>query len=307
MSLTLLAEQTLNGFQFGVMLFLMAAGLTLIFGVMGLINLAHGSLYMIGAFSAAGVSAFIGSFWLALTASFICSIMAGVILERIIIRKLYSRDHLDQVLATFALILILSELVRWVFGPFPMYLDVPDSLNGSVSILGLLVYSKYRLFIIFVGLMLALVLYFLITKSNFGIKIRAGQNDREMISALGVNISNLYTALFVLGASLAGLAGALVGTIQSVEVGMGEPVLILAFVIIVIGGIGSVKGAFVSSILVGTIDTLGRFLIPWSLKFFLDSASAMSIGSSIASMSIYICMIVVLIFKPLGLYGKSLS
>ncbi len=307
MSLTLLAEQTLNGFQFGVMLFLMAAGLTLIFGVMGLINLAHGSLYMIGAFSAASVSALMGSFWIALLASFIFSILAGVILERTIIRQLYSRDHLDQVLATFALILILSESVRWIFGPFPMYLDVPESLNGSVSILGFLVYSKYRLFIIIVGLVLALALFFLITKTNFGIKIRAGQNDREMISALGVNISNLYTALFVLGASLAGLAGALVGTIQSVEVGMGEPVLILAFVIIVIGGIGSVKGAFVASILVGTIDTLGRFLIPWSLNFFLDSSTAMSIGSSVASMLIYIFMIAVLIFKPTGFFGKKLA
>lgn len=306
MSFTLLAEQTLNGFQFGVMLFLMAAGLTLIFGVMGLINLAHGSLYMIGAFSAASVSALVGSFWLALLASFVFSVMAGVILERTIIRQLYSRDHLDQVLATFALILILSESVRWIFGPFPMYLDVPESLNGSISIFGFLVYSKYRLFIIMIGLVLALTLFFLITKTNFGIKIRAGQNDREMIAALGVNISNLYTLLFVLGASLAGLAGALVGTIQSVEVGMGEPVLILAFVIIVIGGIGSVKGAFVASILVGIIDTLGRFLIPWSLNFLLESSMAMSIGSSIASMLIYIFMIAVLIFKPAGLFGKSL-
>lgn len=307
MSLTLLAEQTLNGFQFGVMLFLMAAGLTLIFGVMGLINLAHGSLYMIGAFSAALVSALTGSFWLALVACLVFSAMAGVILERTIIKQLYSRDHLDQVLATFALILILSEAVRWIFGPFPMYLDVPESLNGSVSIFGFLIYPKYRLFIILIGLILALALFFLITKTNFGIRIRAGQNDREMISALGVNISDLYTALFVLGASLAGIAGALVGTIQSVEVGMGEPVLILAFVIIVIGGIGSVKGAFVASILVGSIDTLGRFLIPWGLKFFLDSSTAMSIGSSIASMLIYIFMILVLIFKPAGLFGKSLA
>ena len=307
MSLSLLAEQTLNGFQFGVMLFLMAAGLTLIFGVMGLINLAHGSLYMIGAFSAASIAASLGSFWLALFASFVCSAIAGVILERTIICKLYSRDHLDQVLATFALILILSEAVRWFFGPFPLYLDVPDSLKGSVSIFGIFMYSKYRLFIILVGLSVALLLFLLITKTSFGIKIRAGQNDREMISALGINISSLFTALFVLGAALAGFAGALVGTIQSVEVGMGEPVLILAFVIIVIGGIGSVKGAFVASILVGIIDTLGRFLIPWSLKFFLDPSAAMSIGSSVASMSIYIFMIIVLIFKPAGLFGKNFA
>ena len=305
MTISLLIEQTLNGVQFGVMLFLMAAGLTLIFGVMGLINLAHGSFYMIGAFAAAAVAGAVGSFWLALIASLIFAALAGAIVEIIIIRRLYQRDHLEQVLATFALILIFSEAVRWIFGAFPLYLDVPSIFHGSIAFSDGFLYSKYRLFIILVGLILALALFLLINKTSLGIKIRAGQNDREMISALGVDIARLYSLVFAMGAGLAGLAGALVGAIQSVEVGMGEPVLILAFVIIVIGGIGSVKGAFLASVLVGVIDTLGRFLVPWFLKLFLDPAIATSIGSSIASMLIYIFMACVLIFRPTGLYGKS--
>ena len=307
MTIALLIEQALNGVQFGMMLFLMAAGLTLIFGVMGLINLAHGSFYMIGAFAAASVAGLLGSFWLALLASLIFAAIAGLIVEITIIRRLYQRDHLDQVLATFGLILIFSEGVRWIFGAFPLYLDVPKVFQGSLEITSSFLYSRYRLFLISIGLILALGLFLLINKTNLGIKIRAGQNDREMISALGVDITKLYSLVFAIGAALAGLAGALVGTIQSVEVGMGEPVLILAFVIIVIGGIGSIKGALVASIAVGLIDTLGRFLVPWVLKFFLESAAATSIGSSIASMLIYIFMAFVLIFRPTGLYGKQLQ
>ena len=307
MTIALLIEQALNGVQFGMMLFLMAAGLTLIFGVMGLINLAHGSFYMIGAFAAASVAGLLGSFWLALFASLIFAAIAGLIVEITIIRRLYRRDHLDQVLATFGLILIFSEGVRWIFGAFPLYLDVPKVFQGSLEITSGFLYSRYRLFLISIGFILALGLFLLINKTNLGIKIRAGQNDREMISALGVDITKLYSLVFAIGAALAGLAGALVGTIQSVEVGMGEPVLILAFVIIVIGGIGSIKGALVASIAVGLIDTLGRFLVPWVLKFFFESAAATSIGSSIASMLIYIFMAFVLIFKPTGLYGKQLQ
>ena len=307
MTAELLIEQLLNGLQFGFMLFLMSAGLTLIFGVMGLINLAHGSFYMIGAFSAAATFAFFNSFWLSLFASFSCAAVVGVIVEKTIIRKLYNRDHLDQVLVTFALILFFSELIRWIFGAFPLYLDVPKILNGSIEIFDGIYYSKYRLFIIFVGLIIATFLFFLIGKTNLGIQIRARQYDREMISALGVNISKLYTLLFGIGAALAGLAGALIGTIQSVEVGMGEPILILAFVIIVIGGIGSIKGALIASLLVGLVDTLGRFLIPWVLQTITNPSDAMSIGSAIGSMLIYILMAIILILRPTGLYGKKLS
>ncbi len=305
MSLILLAEQVLNGLQFGVMLFLMAAGLTLIFGVMGLINLAHGSLYMIGAFAAAAIAAATGSFVLALAASLAAAAIVGTIMEFVVIRRLYDRDHLDQVLATFALILIFSEATRWLFGSFPLFLDVPAALAGTVMLPGGIQYSAYRLFIILVGLVVAVGLFLLITKTRIGMRIRAGENDREMIAALGVDISKLYTLVFALGAALAGLSGALVGAIQSVQVGMGEPVLILAFVVIVIGGIGSIKGALVGAILVGLTDTLGRVLLPILFGSFMDASSAATVGSAISSMLIYILMAAILIYRPTGLFGSS--
>jgi branched-chain amino acid transport system permease protein len=306
MSLVLIAEQILNGLQFGIMLFLMSAGLTLIFGVMGLINLAHGSLYMIGAFIAAAVASATGSFILALVAALSAAALAGAIVEMTIIRKLYNRDHLDQVLATFALILIFSEGTRWVFGSFPLYLDVPAYLQGAVTLPGGIQYPLYRITLILFGLIIGAGLGLLITKTRIGVQIRAGENDREMVSALGVNISKLYTFVFALGAALAGLAGALVGAIQSVEVGMGEPVLILAFVVIVIGGIGSVKGALIGSILVGLTDTLGGIFLPKLFGLFMDLATATNVGSSIASMSIYILMSIVLVWRPTGLFGQKI-
>lgn len=305
MSTLLLIEQVLNGLQFGVMLFLMAAGLTLIFGVMGLINLAHGSLYMVGAFAAAAVAGATGSFVLALIASLIAAAAAGAIIELVVIRRLYDRDHLDQVLATFALILIFSEGTRWVFGSFPLFLDIPDLLAGPVTLPGGIQYPAYRLLIIAIGLMVAFGLFQLIARTRIGIQIRAGESDREMIAALGVDISKLYTLVFALGAALAGLAGALVGAIQSVQVGMGEPVLILAFVVIVIGGIGSIKGALVGALLVGLTDTLGGVLLPGFFGTFMEPSAATAVGSSLASMSIYILMAGVLLFKPTGLYGSA--
>ena len=306
MSFVLVAEQILNGLQLGVMLFLMSAGLTLIFGVMGLINLAHGSLYMTGAFAAAAVAGMTGSFLLALVAALTAAAIAGAIVEIAIIRRLYQRDHLDQVLATFALILIFSEGTRWVFGSFPLYLDIPSYLQGPVSLPGGIQYPLYRISLILTGIIVAIALGLMISRTRIGINIRAGENDREMIAALGVDISRLYTIIFALGAALAGLAGALVGAIQSVEVGMGEPVLILAFVVIVIGGIGSVKGAMVGSILVGLTDTLGGVFLPKLLQLFMDISTATNVGSSIASMAIYILMGAVLIWRPTGLYGSRL-
>ena len=303
MSLILLIEQILNGLQFGVMLFLTAAGLTLVFGVMGLINLAHGSLFMVGAFAAAAVAGATGSFVLALGASLAAAAAAGALVEVLVIRRLYSRDHLDQVLATFALILIFSEGTRWIFGSFPLYLNIPEYLAGPVALPGGIQYPAYRLALIAIGLLVALGLYLLIARTRLGIQIRAGESDREMIAALGVDISKLYTIVFALGAALAGLAGALVGAIQSVQVGMGEPVLILAFVVIVIGGIGSIKGALIGSILVGLTDTLGGVLLPGFFKLFMDNSSATSIGSSLSTMLIYILMAVVLVVKPTGLFG----
>jgi branched-chain amino acid transport system permease protein len=301
MTLALVLEQLLNGVQFGLMLFLMSAGLTLVFGVMGLINLAHGSLYMIGAFCCAAIAALTGNFWLGLIAGIAAAAAAGALIEVVVIRRLYARDHLDQVLATFALILILSDGVRMIFGPRPLYLNVPDMLRGSVN-LGIVDYSLYRLALIVFGLLVALGLWLLISKTRLGIQIRAGESDREMIAALGVNIRWLYTVVFALGAALAGLAGALVGAIQSVQVGMGEPVLILAFVVIVIGGIGSIKGAMIGALLVGVIDTMGRFLLPRFFATFLDTSQAMGVGAALASMLIYLLMALVLIFRPKGLF-----
>lgn len=302
MTFALALEQLLNGVQLGFMLFLMAAGLTLVFGVMGLINLAHGSLYMVGAFACAAVAAWTGSFWLGLAASLAFAAGAGALMEITVIRRLYNRDHLDQVLATYALILIFSEGTRWLFGSFPLYLDIPPLLQGAVSLPGGTEYPLYRLAIILTGTLVAVGLYLLISRTRLGMRIRAGESDREMIAALGVDIRTLYTLVFALGAALAGLAGAMVGAIQSVQVGMGEPVLILAFVVIIIGGIGSIKGAFVGALTVGVIDTMGRFLLPQLLTFFVSPADAKPIGAAIASMLIYLVMAFVLAVKPRGLF-----
>ncbi|WP_104663861.1 branched-chain amino acid ABC transporter permease [Ensifer adhaerens] len=301
----LLIEQLLNGLQLGVMLFLMAAGLTLIFGVMGLINLAHGSLYMIGAFACATVAAATGSFWIGLIASLAAAAGVGAIIEVAVIRRLYDRDHLDQVLATFALILILSEGARWLFGSFPLYLDIPPLLQGAVPLPGGGQYQLYRLAIIGVGVAVAVGLYLLISRTRLGMRIRAGESDREMIGALGVDIGTLYTVVFALGAALAGLAGALVGALQSVQVGMGEPVLILAFVVIVIGGIGSIKGALVGAVIVGVVDTMGRFLLPSLLALTMPASQATTIGAALASMLIYVVMALILAFRPSGLFSAQ--
>lgn len=303
MQTALFIEQVLNGLQLGVMLFLMAAGLTLIFGVMGLINLAHGSLYMVGAFACATVAAATGSFWLGLAASLAAAAAAGAIIEILVIRRLYERDHLDQVLATFALILIFSEGTRWLFGSFPLYLDIPQLLQGTVPIPGGSRYQLYRLAIIGVGGSVAIGLFLLISKTRLGMRIRAGESDREMIGALGVDIRTLYTVVFALGAGLAGLAGALVGALQSVQVGMGEPVLILAFVVIVIGGIGSIKGALVGALLVGLVDTMGRFLLPQLFGLLMNPSQAGLVGGALASMLIYIVMAAILAVRPQGLFA----
>ncbi len=287
------------------MLFLMAAGLTLIFGVMGLINLAHGSLYMVGAFACAAVAAWTGSFLIGLVASLAAAAAAGAVVEVTVIRRLYDRDHLDQVLATFALILIFSEGTRWLFGSFPLYLDIPPALAGAVALPGGVQYPLYRLAIILVGLAVALGLYVLISRTRLGMRIRAGESDREMIGALGVDIRTLYTVVFALGAALAGLAGAMVGALQSVQVGMGEPVLILAFVVIVIGGIGSIKGAFFGALLVGVVDTMGRIFLPQLLAALFGPVQAASLGGALSSMLIYIVMAAILAFRPKGLFAAG--
>ncbi|WP_026310383.1 branched-chain amino acid ABC transporter permease [Neomegalonema perideroedes] len=303
MSFALLLEQLLNGLQLGVMLFLMAAGLTLIFGVMGVINLAHGALYMIGAFACAAVAAATGSYWLGLAAALTAAAAAGALIEATILRRLYGRDHLEQVLATFALILIISEGTRWIFGGFPLFLDVPPLLQGAAPLPGGGAYPIYRLAIIGVGAAAALGLHLLISRTRLGMRIRAGESDREMIGALGVEIGRLYTLVFALGAALAGLAGGMIGALQSVQVGMGEPMLILAFVVIVIGGIGSIWGALVGAVLVGVVDTMGRFLLPKAFALAYPPSEASAMGAAVASLLIYLLMAVILALRPQGLFG----
>jgi len=302
MTLALVIEQCLNGLQFGVMLFLMAAGLTLVFGVMGLINLAHGSLYMTGAFTAAFVAGQTGNFWFGLGAGALAAAAVGAVVEIGVMRRLYARDHLDQVLATFALILIFSEGARMLSGGRPLWLDMPDALAGHVTLPGGAAYPLYRLAIIGAGLAVAVGLWVLIRQTRLGMRIRAGQSDREMIDALGVDITRLYTAVFALGAGLAGLAGAMVGALQSVEVGMGEPVLILAFVTIVIGGIGSIRGALLAAVLIGVVDTLGRVFLPLAFGLVYPPSEATAIGAALASMLIYVLMALVLAIRPRGLF-----
>ncbi len=303
--MTLFIEQLINGLQLGTMLFLMASGLTLVFGVMGLINLAHGSFYMVGAYATALVTAATGSFFVGLAAGIAVAAAVGALVELIVIRRLYHRPHLDQVLATFALILIFSEGTRWLFGSSPLWLNPPAMLAGSVTLPGGLRYPIYRLVIIAVGVAVAVGMYFLITRTRLGMRIRAGESDREMIGALGINIARLYTLVFAMGAALAGLAGAMVGALQSVQVGMGEPVLILAFVVIVIGGIGSIEGALYGAILVGVVDTLGRVFLPAFFRQFMSPSEAAGVGSAIAAMLIYIMMAAILAFKPKGLFAAN--
>jgi branched-chain amino acid transport system permease protein len=286
MSPLLMFIQGLNGLQLGVMLFMMAAGLTLVFGVMNMMNLAHGSLYMLGAYLAASFQRYTESFLLALAPAIVLTIIIGMVIEVIVLRRLYDRDHLDQVLATFALILFFNELARIVWGPQALFMALPDRLSGHIEILPGVIYPVYRLLIIGVGLLVAVFLYFLIMRTRLGMLIRAGASNREMVNALGVNIKLLYTVLFGIGAALAGLAGMMAGPILSIEVGMGEPVLILTLVVIVIGGIGSIRGAFIAAILVGMADTFGRVLLPPAL----------------ASMVIYILMAAVLFWRPQGLF-----
>ena len=297
----LFIEQLLNGLQLGITLFLMSAGLTLVFGIMQVINLAHGSFYMIGAYVGATVTARSGSFLLGLLAALPAAALTGMVVEALVLRRLYRREHLDQVLATFGLIMFFNELTRIVWGRQPLFMDVPPWLAGSIELIPGIPYPTYRIAVIGVGIAVALGLYLLFTRTRLGMQIRAGASNREMAGALGVNIRLLYTLVFGLGTLLAGLAGIMAGPILAVEAGMGESILILTFVVIVIGGIGSVRGALVGALLVGLVDTLGRAFLPALLRFFLTASVADGVAASLASMSVYILMAAVLVVKPKGL------
>lgn len=305
MSTTLLIVQILNGLQLGVLLFLIAAGLTLVFGVMGFINLAHGVQYMVGAYLAVHFYGWTGHFGLALPLALATALVIGLLLELAIFRRLYDRDHLDQVLATFGIILFLNEAVKVVWGPLPLSLPTPELLSGSFVLMDGLLYPTYRLAILAAGLAVALALWLVVMRTRVGMLMRAGATNPDMVSALGVDIRRLFLVVFGFGAMLAGFAGALAAPILSVESGMGDNLLIVAFVVIIIGGIGSIRGAFFAALLVGLVDTLGRSLATDVLKLVLAPATANQVGPALASMLIYVLMAGVLCVRPQGLFAAK--
>lgn len=299
---TLFLIQFLNGLQLGVLLFLLAAGLTLVFGIMDFVNLAHGSLYMIGAFFCATLTFWTGSFLLAVPLALVATAIVGLLLETGVIRHLYQRDHLDHVLATFGFILIADTSVQLIWGPEGISIPLPEALQGQVNILPGVIFPTYRLVIIGAGLLVAFGLYWLIGRTRLGMLIRAGASNRTMVSALGIDIKTLFTAVFALGAVLAGLAGMLIAPITEATIGMGNDIIITAFVVIIVGGIGSMKGAFIAAMLIGLIDTLGRSFLDDILKVFMPVNAAETAGPAISSMLIYIIMAAVLALRPQGLF-----
>ncbi|MBI6629691.1 branched-chain amino acid ABC transporter permease [Pontibaca salina] len=299
--------QLLNGVQFGVLLFLIAAGLTLVFGIMDFVNLAHGVLYMVGAYLMAAFTMITGSFAAGLLLALAATLVFGLALEFLVFRRLYERSHLDQVLATFGLVMIVNEGVKILWGTAPLTVPMPTLLSGSIPLAGPLQYPVYRVAIIAAGLVTALGLWLVINHTRIGMLLRAGASHRSTVSALGVNVSRLFTLVFAVGAMLAGFAGAIISPILSVDTGMGESVLILAFVVIVIGGIGSIRGAFLGALLVGVVDTLGRSFGPILLRTIMDPAAASQTGRTLAPMVVYILMAAILFARPAGLFGRNTS
>ena len=298
-------EQCLNGLQFGLLLFLLAAGLTLIFGIMDLVNLAHGSFYMVGAYFAATFVSWTGSFIAGALLALGATLVVGMVIEVVAMRPLYGRDHLDHVLGTFGLILFFNELVRIVWGPAGLSLQLPPWLNAWIVVLPGFGYPTYRIAIIVTALVVAILLYLLVMRTRLGMLIRAGASNREMVGALGVNIKLLNTLVFGLGAALAALAGLMNAPIQTVQIGMGENILILAFVVVIIGGIGSIRGAFIAAVMVGLIDTIGRAFLPDLMQLVLSSRGASQVAPALTSMLIYLFMTVVLVVRPAGLFPVS--
>ncbi|WP_346908845.1 branched-chain amino acid ABC transporter permease [uncultured Roseibium sp.] len=288
--------------QLGILLFLIAAGLTLVFGVMDFINLAHGVQYMLGAYLAVAAYKLTGSFWMALPLALFGALLCGLLLEFLVFRHLYDRDHLDQVLATFGVILFLNEAVKAIWGAAPLSVPVPEQLDSSIQLMENFNYPIYRIALLGSGLGVAVLLYVLVSWTRVGMLVRAGASNAPMVAALGVNIRRLFTVVFGFGAMLAGFAGIMAAPILSVEPGMGDNLLILAFVVIVIGGIGSIRGAFLSALLIGLVDTLGRSFATDIARLVLPPSAANDVGPAIASMLIYILMAGVLFFRPSGLF-----
>lgn len=297
--------QLLNGLQFGVLLFLIAAGLTLVFGIMDFVNLAHGVLYMVGAYLMATFAGMTDSFVLGMLIAMPAALLFGLLLEFLVIRRLYHRSHLDQVLATFGIVMIVSEGVKIIWGSAPLSVPMPELLTGSIPLIGPLQYPVYRIAIIVMGLLAAFGLYLMVNHTRMGMLLRAGATHQSIVSALGVNINKLFTMVFAFGVMLACFAGAMIGPILSVDTGMGESVLILTFVVIVIGGVGSIRGAFMGALLVATVDTMGRTFGPILLRMVLEPSAASQAGRTLAPMLVYILMAVILFAKPEGLFGRK--
>jgi branched-chain amino acid transport system permease protein len=305
MDFSLLATQLLNGVQLGVLLFLLASGLTLIFGIMDFVNLAHGSFYMIGAFVCATLTFATGSFFLAIFLAIPITAVVGLVVESTIISRLYQRDHLDHVLATFGFILIFDTLTHMIWGPNGIAIPLPAYLDGRIAFTENLQLPTFRLLIVGTGLLVAFGLYFLVTHTKLGMLIRAGASNRTMATALGVNIKLLFTFVFALGAALSGLAGMLVAPITEASIGMGNEIIIAAFVVIIIGGIGSMKGAFVASMIVGLIDTMGRSYLDSLMKVFMSENMAETAAPAVSAMLVYILMAAILAFRPQGLFPAA--
>ncbi|MGQ7248699.1 branched-chain amino acid ABC transporter permease [Halomonas sp. V046] len=286
MDLAFFGVQLLNGLQYGLLLFLIASGLTLIFGIMGIINLAHGAMYMIGAYLAFDLTQRLGNFWLAIAIAVPIAVALGLIIERLFLDTLYRRDHLYQVLLTFGLILVLNEAQRIIWGGDVHSVALPEPFTGSIALTDNLQYPVYRLFVAAVCLALAGAIYWVIRHTRLGIIIRAGAVNREMVEGLGINIRTLFTLIFSVGVALAAFAGMMAAPISSIAPGMGDSILITCFVVVVIGGIGSIKGAFFGALLIGMAETFGPVLVP-----------------SLASMLIYLIMALVLLIKPRGLFA----
>ena len=302
MTAILLLEQLLNGFGYGLMLFLLAAGLTLVFGIMDVMNLAHGSLFMGGAYVAATVHTHNGSFVAAVGLAIAVVVLVALLLEVFLVRRLYGRDHLAQVLATFGLILIADDLVKMLWGPSPVMASAPAALSGPVELLPGLFYPAYRLVLLAAGVAVALGLYLLVNRTRIGMVVRAGASNRAMAQLMGVRVGRVFSLVFLLGAALAALAGALMGPITAVQIGMGEDILIPSLVVLVIGGIGSIRGALVAALLVGLVDTLGRAFVPMALGSVLPPTVVSDLAPAIAGLATYALMAGVLVFKPAGLF-----
>ncbi|GGX10556.1 branched-chain amino acid ABC transporter permease [Pigmentiphaga litoralis] len=295
-------EQLLNGLGYGFMLFLLAAGLTLVFGIMDTMNLAHGSLFMAGGYVAATVHTQTNSFIAAVLAAVAVTMLVALLLELLLVRRLYGRDHLAQVMATFGVILIADDVVKAIWGPSPLMAPTPAGLTNPVQILPDLPYPSYRLVILGAGLAIALGLYLLVNHTRVGMLVRAGASNRKMAELMGVRVRGIFTWVFLLGAALAAVAGALMGPISAVEIGMGEAILIPALVVIVIGGIGSIRGVFIASMLVGLVDIAGRAFLPPMLRATLPPSIAADLAPALTGIAIYALMAGVLAFKPAGLF-----